>query len=235
MKDLSQYNIIVLGDSISRGFFYEGQAIKKIEHSAVDILQQKFVCKINNLSVFGQTLKRAYEKNLHEKCLSMFQKDKKNVVVIALGGNDADYDWNKVSLSPKQNHTPKTEIVQFEQILKQMIDYFQSHNIKVIVNSIFPVDSQRFFDNVISKKFDGEKVLEFLNNDVTNLYRHQESFNNSLVKVVAQTKCDFIDYRSPLLLKNDFLSYFCDDGIHPNQKGHEFIAEIVTKFIQKQD
>lgn len=235
MKELSQYNIVVLGDSISRGFFYEGQTIKKIEKSAVDILEQKFSCKINNLSMFGQTLKRAYEKKLHEKCVSMFEKNKQNVVVIALGGNDADYDWDKVAISPTQSHTPKTEINQFETILKQMIEYFQSHNAKVIVNSIFPVDSQRFFDNVISKKFDGEKVLEFLKNDVSNLYRHQESFHNSLVQVISQTKCKFIDYRSPLLLKNDFLSYFCDDGIHPNQKGHEFIAEVVADFIKKQD
>lgn len=235
MKDLSNYNIIVIGDSISRGFFFENQVIKKIEHSAIDSIEQMYSCKIHNLSVFGQTLKRAYEKKFHEKAVSLFEKTKQNVVVIALGGNDADYDWAKVEQEPNKKHFPKTKIDEFEKLLGDMIEYFQRNNAKVIVNSIFPIDSQRFFENVICKKYDSEKILEFLKNDVSNLSRHQESFNNTLVKVISKTKCQFLDYRSPILLQNDFLSYICEDGIHPNEKGHNFIARIICKYIEKQD
>ncbi len=235
MKDLSNYNIIVIGDSICRGFFYQNQEIKKIEHSAIDLIENSYNCKIHNLSVFGQTLKRAYEKKFHERAVSLFEKEKQNVVVIALGGNDADYDWLKVEQEPNAKHFPKTEIKEFEKILSEMIDYFRPYNAKVIVNSIFPIDSKRFFDNIICKKYDKEKILEFLKNDVSNLSRHQESFNNTLVKVVSKTKCQFLDYRSPILLQNDFLSYICEDGIHPNDKGHAFIAKIIAKYIEKQD
>lgn len=232
MKNLSNHNIIVLGDSISKGVFLEDRNIKKIDNSAIEIINKKYGIEVKNRSVFGQTLKRAYDKGLVTNLVKDFEKDKKNIVVIALGGNDADYDWKEVALSPLEKHQPKTPLLEFEKLLKTVITFLQENGAEVIVNSIFPMDSKRYFDAVISKVADSNNVLKFLDNDLTNLSRHQEGFNNSVRSVVAETGCKFIDYRSPLLMQNDFLSYFCDDGIHPNQKGHEFIAKIVEDFIE---
>lgn len=233
MKDLSNRNIIVLGDSISKGVFLENKNIKKIDKSAIELLNKQYGIEIKNRSVFGQTLKRAYDKGLVDSLVQDFENDKKNIVVIALGGNDADYDWKDVALTPKEKHLPKTPLEEFEKLLKNVVKFFQQNGAEVIINSIFPMDSKRYFDAVISKIADSNKVLEFLDNDLTNLSRHQEVFNNAVRNVVAETGCKFIDYRSPLLVQNDFLSYFCDDGIHPNQKGHEFIAKVVQEFIEK--
>ena len=232
MKNLSNHNIIVLGDSISKGVFLEDRNIKKIDNSAIEIVNKEYGIEIKNRSVFGQTLKRVYDKGLVKNLVKDFENGKKNIVVIALGGNDADYDWKEVALSPLEKHQPKTPLAEFEKLLKTVITFLQQNGAEVIVNSIFPMDSKRYFDSVISKIADSNNVLKFLDNDLTNLSRHQEGFNNTVRSVVAETGCKFIDYRSPLLMQNDFLTYFCDDGIHPNQKGHEFIAKIVEDFIE---
>lgn len=232
MKNLSNHNIIVLGDSISKGVFLEGRNIKKIDKSAIEIINQRYGIDIKNRSVFGQTLKRAFDKGLITSLVNDFEDNKKNIVVIALGGNDADYDWKDVAQNPLKEHSPKTPLVEFAQLLKNCITYLQQNGAEVIVNSIFPMDSKRYFDAVISKIADSDSVLKFLDSDITNLSRHQEGFNNAVRSVVAETGCKFIDYRSPLLMQNDFLTYFCDDGIHPNQKGQEFIASVVENFIE---
>lgn len=232
MKNLSNYNIIVLGDSISKGVFLEDRNIKKIDNSAIELTNQKYGIQIKNRSVFGQTLKRAYDKGLVANLVNDFESDKNNIVVIALGGNDADYDWKEVALNPLEKHLPKTPLVEFRNLLKTTITFLQQSGAEVIINSIFPMDSKRYFDAVITKVADSENVLKFLDNDLTNLSRHQEGFNNAVRGVVAEMGCKFLDYRSPLLMQNNFLSYFCDDGIHPNQKGHEFIAKIIEDFIE---
>lgn len=207
-------------------------SVKRLEKSAIDIINENYGILIESRSIFGQTLKRAHDKGLISELPNHFDIGKENIVVIELGGNDADYDWKAVSASPNEKHFSKTKVGEFKQILKESILFLQSHGAKVIVCSIFPMDSKRYFDSVIKVQANAENVLLFLENDIMNLSRHQEVFNNAIQTIVKETGCAFLDYRSRILLKNDFLSYICEDGIHPNEKGHEYIAKVASDFIE---
>lgn len=233
MKEIRDVNIIVIGDSISKGLFLDHGEIKKVSSSFVDIFEKEYGVFVKNKSCFGQTLKRAVQKNVIANALSLFEKDKKNIVVISLGGNDADYDWSEVEKAPNISHLPKTPFEEFKQLLFETIKGFQDAGAKVFVNSIFPIDSKRYFENVISRKYDAQKVLEFLHNDITNLSRHQEVFASAVSSVAQNTGATFIDYRSKILVQNNFLNYVCDDGIHPNELGHKFIFEVIKQTIEK--
>lgn len=232
MKSLKNKNIILVGDSISKGLFLDHMSVRRLERNAVDIINETYGILIESHSVFGQTLKRAFEKNLISELPNFFEKDKENVVVIELGGNDADYDWKAVAGSPNEKHFSKTKVGEFKQILKESILFLQNNGAKVVVCSIFPMDSKRYFDSVIKAQANAENVLIFLENDIMNLSRHQEVCNNAIQTIVKETGCAFLDYRSRILLKNDFLTYICEDGIHPNDKGHQYIAKVATDFIE---
>ena len=45
--------------------------------------------------------------------------------------------------------------------------------------------------------------------------------------------CGFVDLRTAFLMKNNLLDYLCEDGIHPNEKGQQLIAETVIGHIEK--
>lgn len=234
MQTIHNFNITIFGDSISKGLFLKDDKIEKIDRPAVKILKDNLSLNIDNKSVFGQTLKRVYEKGMIDKYLSEIDVLENNMVVLSLGGNDSDFNWQEVENSPLDFHSSKTSLAEFSGILNSVIYKLQERGVEVVVCSLFPVDAKRYFNNVLSKKYDQEKLFEFLNHDITNISRHQEIFSTECLKVAMKNHCRFLDFRSELLSRKDFLSFVCDDGIHPNQNGHKMIADFVTAKIQNQ-
>lgn len=231
MVNIKNKNITVFGDSITKGVIIDNGKIKKVEHNAVSIIENHYAIKINNISYFGQTLKRAYDKGLIANYFKTIDKNKDNVLIIALGGNDSDYDWEKVSIDPKINHSSKTTLPEFKELLNKINDLAKNNNVYLCLVNLFPLDSQRYFDNVLSSKYNGENILKFLDGDVTNLSRHQEYFNSAIYEFAIKNNIHLFDIRSPFLLKNDFLSNLYLDGIHPNQLGQIEIANILINQI----
>lgn len=233
MDNLEQYNLILIGDSITKGLYLDNGEIKKTKQNAVDIIDRAFNCKIHNLSMFGQSLERVFQKKLHlVDVKKYYDPTKKNAVIISLGGNDADYDWKAVEDAPNSVHTNKTPLTIFNSHIQEIIKELKKLDIQIFFTALFPMDSKRYFTNFISKNYDGKIIKKYLNNDITNLHRNQDSYNSAVMKNALNNGCKFIDIRTPLLQKNEFLTYLSKDGIHPNLKGQQEIAKIVTDYIK---
>ena len=112
-----------------------------------------------------------------------------------------------------------------------MIDKLQKAGVKVVVCTIVPIDSGKFFNNFISRKADTVKVLEFFKGDYNTIHRHQEMFNNEIIKNAYQKGCKLIDLRKKFLDTNAFDDLMCQDGIHPNSLGHAEIYNAVNEFL----
>ncbi len=222
--------VTVFGDSISKGLYLEDGHIRRIERSAVRLLSEKYGVQLDNFSVFGQTLKKCWEQGHFLRWMSD-HANQGAILVVCMGGNDCDYDWQEVAKDPFLPHKPKTPIAEFEYILHALIEQSKRHNIRLIFTSLPPIDSRRYFENVISRRADGARVMEFFRGDVTNISRHQECYNAAVLKAALSGGCTFLDFRSELLLRYDFLSCLSDDGIHPNQTGHEAIAAYIERVL----
>lgn len=219
--------VTLFGDSISKGLYLENGRICRIERSAVALLQARYSVPVENFSAFGQTLKKCEQKGFFEQFM---QTSPHGAPVIALGGNDCDYRWEEVAKVPLAHHEPNTPIEEFGDILERVIARLAEQGSLPIFMSLPPIDSERYFRNVISRRADGERVMEFFGGDVTNIARHQEAYNAVIMQKAIGHGCIFIDFRTQLLLKRNFLEYLSDDGIHPNQKGHEEIAQLIAQF-----
>ena len=90
MKNLNQLNITVFGDSIGKGISTDNGKIEILKDNAVALIEKEYSLKIDNRSVFGQSLKRITQKGIIEKYLENLEKNENNVVVLELGGNDSD-------------------------------------------------------------------------------------------------------------------------------------------------
>lgn len=225
-------HITVFGDSVAKGVCLKDGKVQKLDVNAVELVADSFDTKIENNSVFGQTLKRLYDRGTIQTFAKKLDYDN-NIVVLALGGNDSDYDWEVVQKDPNFPQGPKTSLKDFSFMLSDCIKMLKASRATVVVCSLCPVDSKRYFENVLSKKFDGEKIKQFLHGDLENIYRHQEMFNLEAFKVATKLGCKFLDYRFAFLERQDFREFLCDDGIHPNEKGQKLIAEVAIKEIEE--
>ena len=220
-----QSRITVFGDSISKGLYLENGRICRVGRSAVTILTERYGVGADNFSAYGQTLKKCWEKGHFERFLR--ETPPGSVLAVALGGNDCDYRWEDVAEAPLAAHAPNTPLPEFGEILRKVIALLRAHGRTPLFFSLPPIDSQRYFRNVISARADGERVMEFFRGDVTNIARHQEAYNLAVMKAALENGCPFIDFRTDMLLMPDYLACLSDDGIHPNARGHEEIARIV--------
>ncbi|MFA6860628.1 MAG: SGNH/GDSL hydrolase family protein [Clostridia bacterium] len=235
IREINNINITIFGDSIPKGIVYLDDKIQIAENCTVNILESFYNIKINNKSAYGQTLIRIVERQEIEKYISSFNISNKNVVFMCVGGNDSDYNWKEVEKSPEQNHCSKTSISEFAETIEKTVLKLKNNNVEVFLCTLVPIDSNRYMENMISKIANPEKIMAFLNNDVTNISRHQELFNNEIIKCAIKHNCPLLDIRSKFLMKRDYLDYYCIDGVHPNLKGQKFLAEKIVEDIEKID
>ena len=223
---------ILFGDSIAKGITYDNQKLKLTEEPIVDALSQLYGISIDNRSVYGQTLKRIFDKHLIEQTVVQLDPNDKHYVVIAVGGNDADYDWKMVGVNPDLNHEPKTPLSLFEEILTYYVTYLKDKGITPILLTTVPLISKRYFEEVVSKAGDQENILKFFNQDVEMIFRHHEAYSHVITKIAYSYDCILIDIRTTLLHQPNYNDYISSDGIHPNQMGYDRILSIIKECMQ---
>ena len=225
--------VVVFGDSIAKGRIYEDNKLQKLDNNAVSLIAKEYGYEITNLAKYGLSLKKLNEKNIIENYLKE-TNPLPEYAVICIGGNDADYNWKEVALSPLESHKPITPVEEFSALLNKTVALLKEVGIKVILTTIPPVSSERYFKNVICKISDGQKVLEFFDGDVTNISRHQEAYNYAIIGTAVTNDCHIIDLRTGFLLDKNYLANYCIDGIHPNACGHKFMAMEIVKSLARQ-
>lgn len=223
--------ITVFGDSIGKGITTNKGKIEMLPTCAIKLFEDEYGINIENFSAYGNSLKRLVLRGKIEKYIESLDKNVKNIAVIELGGNDADFDWQAVAANPSENHNPKTEIEEFSALYKTTLDRLLSAGVEVVPCTIPPVCSDRFFREVISRLADGDKVLEFFRGDTGTIYRHQEMFNNEIIKNSFFKGLNVIDLRQRFLNRNDFDSLMCNDGIHPNELGQREMFLAAQKYV----
>lgn len=221
--------ITVFGDSIGKGIITEDGKIEFLPTCAIKLYEEKYHIKIENLSAYGNSLKRLCERGKVDKYIASLDSSVKNVAVIELGGNDADFDWKSVAADPFKNHNSKTDIAEFSALYKETLDKLLSAGAEVIPCTLPPVCSERYFNEVITRLADGDKVMQFFKGDANTIYRHQEMFNNEVIKNSFYKGLNVIDLRQRFLSRNDFGSLMCKDGIHPNEDGQREIFYAAAK------
>lgn len=223
--------LVVFGDSCAKGIVTDSGRPVAAKPCAVDILGERMCFdEVQNISAFGQTIAKMDERKLVDRYVETASGDIYSVIWI--GGNDVDYDWRQVALTPDYPHSSKTALKTYSSILHSMVHKLLTVSQKVFLVTLLPVNSQRYFDNVISKIADGDAVLRFLDGDVTNISRKQEMFNIEVVKTAYETGVGLIDLRTELLKRNDCFDYYCADGIHLTERGQQLAATIITQIME---
>jgi acyl-CoA thioesterase I len=225
-----KYNILVTGDSISRGIVFDESKGKYsvCDTSYVAIVQKRLKGIVQNVSRFGNTIVRGIGKLGRE-----IAQGKPDVVLIEYGGNDCDFVWDEVAAHPESEHLPQTDLALFEETLTGTIASLNKENIVPVLMTLPPLNADNYLKWVSHQDPTAElNILKWLGS-VTKIYWWQERYSSAILSIAGQTKTRCIDVRHAFLESPDFLSLICRDGIHPNESGHELIAKTILDYVSE--
>lgn len=215
----------IFGDSIARGIILDEKEkrYKLLSESAVNFVKRKTKIDIENFSSYGCTV---------NKSATLLERVKDEIsefdyTLIALGGNDCDYNWAEVSQNPDIPHLPKTPLKIFKSVYTTMIEKITSLGSTPILVSLPPIDSGLFFDWV-SKGLSKANILSFLGS-VDHIAQWQASYNEVVRQLASNYKLTLLDIREKFFSFDGITKFLCSDGIHPNEAGHKLIYESIAE------
>ncbi len=227
-EPLGSCKIVVCGDSISAGVVYDESEQKyvKSKETFVCMMQNSLNCAITNLSRFGNTISTALPRLKKD-----MTKEKPDVVLIELGGNDCDYKWDQIAANPKADHKPATDIKLFENALETLSGSLKTQSIQAVFTTLPPLDPDRYLKWVSRNSSEAAShILEWLGS-VSRIYWWHERYNSAVIKAARNTGAALIDLRTAFLGTVDFRNYICKDGIHPNKEGHMLICSTISEYL----
>lgn len=228
INNKDSFNIVVSGDSISKGVIYDETKNKYIvlPENYVNTISTKLKGSIKNISKFGSTITRGINKLEKYIC-----KDTPDIVLIEYGGNDCALNWDEVADNPYADHLPQTEIRIFETSLRETIELLKNIKITPVLMTLPPLNANKYLEWVTKNNpLAQSRILKWLGS-VPEIYYWQERYSSVITKVAEDTHTKLIDVRSAFLKYPDFTKLICRDGMHPNREGHKVIADKIIDYI----
>ena len=219
--------IQVWGDSVLKGVVYDSARSRYtlLKDSAISMLSKTFRVPFENLSRMGRTAPEALE------AMKSMEPDsfKGKLVIIEYGGNDCDLNWGAVARAPDAPHAPRTPVEQFTQALKEMANHVRSMGGTPLLCSLPPLDCHRYLKWIVKDGLDEKSILSYLGVP-ERIYRWQEYYSALVLKVAAEVNCRWLPLREAFLEAVRGEDVLCEDGIHPNDRGHKLIYDAAVAF-----
>ena len=149
------------------------------------------------------------------------------------GGNDCNFDWPAIGRDPDYPHQPVTALADFEATMRECIGLLRGAGITPVLMSLPPVDSDKYYEYIISKGVDRSSLLKFLGTPLS-IYRYQELYSVAISKLARSEELPFVDVRSAFLecIGSPFSQLISGDGLHPTEKGYEIVARCFRERLE---
>jgi acyl-CoA thioesterase I len=229
MEQEAKETIVIWGDSLAKGVVWN-EARKRHAYSkttAADVAAERLGIEIVNRSKFGCTAPQGLE---------MMERDVEDGIacdtaLIEFGGNDCNFDWAAISAHPDGTHLPATSPEEYLVSLRSMVRRLLRQGIRPVLMTLPPIDAERYFRFLVGNKLNRENILRWLG-DVQQIYRFQEMYSLMVEKVAMEFSIRLIELRSRCLAERRFFrDMLCEDGLHLNEEGQQFIGEQIAQLV----
>ncbi|MDR1531574.1 MAG: SGNH/GDSL hydrolase family protein [Clostridiales bacterium] len=218
--------IEVFGDSILKGVQLNRQQRYCVDnHIDTDLLSRRFGLKITNRSKMGCTVIKGAE---HIERFLRGEPDCR-AIVMDFGGNDCDFNWEKIAADPDGDYEPHTPLALFEDTYHRLIEKLKLCGIVPILTNLPPLEPQQFFD-WFCRNLNKANVLKWMGGSITTIYRFQESYSRAVERIARSAAAPLADLRGAFLCHRRIDGYLCEDGIHPNTDGQGIITSAFMEF-----
>lgn len=202
--------IVFLGDSIT-----EGAGASSLEFCYASQVGKKLDCEVLNYGIGGTRIARS--KNLSHAVydidfnLRTTLLDKTADMIVVFGGTN-DYGHGDAPIGEKGDYDEYTFHGAVNTLYSKLIGMYGRENVLIIL------PTKRFNMNVDKNSVTGKYLIDYV--EIIRYYAELYGFK-------------YLDlYNDGLPEPLDGESEYFIDGLHPNDKGHEFIAEKICEFIK---
>lgn len=244
-------SIIAWGDSILKGVVSGGDS-KRFDITEKDSLSQACAAlgiELANKSVFGSWMtktRRTQDRSLRNGASAQ-------IGIIESGTNDSDYDWSAVSANPDAEHLQRCPLDEFSRLMEEAVSVARQNKITPVIMVPTPLVPEWWLKNICIGN-DAAAIIKFINkkylqdqncaadkNSVQDqkraaamrLYQNQELFSLKAAAIARRLAVQIVDIRSEFLAHQNYKTLMCLDGVHPNQAGYDFMAEIWKRELPK--
>ncbi len=216
--------VCAFGDSVLRGVVRDSirQKYEIIKNNLLNIFDEKSCVSCKNYAKHGSTVLDGD----HSFDVHLSEVKQSDYVFLLFGGNECNFNWDEVEKHPTANHQPACPVQQFQKRYSDLINKIKKQQKIPVLFSLPPINAQRYFD-FITRTRSKKNILKFLCGDVQVIYRWHEMYNLAIFKIAMENNVRIVDITSAFLEKYNYWDYLCEDGIHPNEKGHALIAKII--------
>jgi lysophospholipase L1-like esterase len=198
---------------------------KFIKESAANLFGLANQVTINNHSKFGCTTARA----LQSLPAVLGRDTASEIILLELGGNDCDYDWEAVCRNPHDAHQPNVLFSDFKKNLSAIIEQIIKVGKRPVVMTLPPIDAEKYFNWIVGNcREKADRLLSFIG-DKSTIYRHQEMYATALERIALKYNLHTVNLRETLLGIRKYSEYLCLDGIHLNAMGQQLIKQVCDK------
>jgi lysophospholipase L1-like esterase len=207
--------ILCFGDSNTVGFYdSQGGWVERLRRALQHERPAEYIA-VYNLGISGNRacdVRNRFDAEVAARVA--MDPDEEAVIIIAIGTNDAAFLHKKgVTRSSKDEYT---------EALRVVVDKAQRITGQVIVCGLSPSDEQH--SNPVPWNTRENDTISYRNSDIAAF--------DAIAKAIAQEMhTPFVDIQRTFYACND-VTKLLSDGVHPNDKGHQLIANAVRAQLE---
>ena len=219
----------IYGDSIMKGTILDaGYRYHAIMNEYLIRLYERFGIEAENRARFGITVQRGHSILLRDIDEGLDCE----LALVEFGGNDSDFKWNEISMDPDKEHLPLTSIADFKQNIASMTEELRAQGVQPIMMTLPPIEPNRYLDFVSRNGNSRENILKWLGY-VEKIYETHKSYSDAVAEIAQERMVPLVDVRSAFPSGDALGEYMCIDGVHPDKKGYQLIADSFASFFEK--
>ena len=153
-----------------------------------------------------------------------------DIVLIEVGGNDCNFNWDEVAKHPDSEHEPIVPLERYLNNISYLVKEFQDKHITPVILTLPPLDPTRYY-RFVADKF-GSSIGHWVSY-VGGIEHWHGIYNRQLKKLAEELKVPLIDVRSYLKSVGDLHPLISEDGIHLTSKGYQCMSEAIFNALQK--
>ncbi|KZZ84122.1 SGNH/GDSL hydrolase family protein [Bacillus sp. SJS] len=217
--------IVCFGDSLTRGVTLDKGRLRITKKNYPYYLKEflKPDITVLNKGVFNDS---------SDLLLRRLQKDvldeNPDFVIIAIGGNDCNFNWNEVVEHPDSEHQATVPVDRYIENVKMMMEKMKKAGIIPIVMTLPPLDPVRYYQYLFQQY--GSSIGHWISLKGGMEHWHG-MYNDRLMNLADEMQVGKADVRTALRQAGSLQNLISDDGIHLTPAGYRVVGREISAFL----
>ncbi|MBS2967622.1 SGNH/GDSL hydrolase family protein [Metabacillus sp. KIGAM252] len=217
--------IICFGDSLTRGITLDKGRLRITKKNYPNYLKE-FLNR--NITVINKGVFNDNSDLLLKRLKKDVLEENPDFVIIGIGGNDCNFDWNEVAEHPDSEHQAIVPADRYIANVRTMTERMKEAGITPIVMTLPPLDPVRYYQ-FLFKQY-GSSIGHWISLKGGMEHWHG-MYNDRLMNLADEMQVGKADVRTALRQAGSLQDLISDDGIHLTSAGYRVVGREISCFF----